>query len=90
MKIEMTKRDYLNEFAEGAMILEPDSFDEAIVGIVQRIDRDPVVCYSVDKIIKVLTESGMDDDEAYEYYEYNILGAYMGETTPMFLDPIPI
>lgn len=83
----MSKRDYLNEFAEGAMILEPDSFDEAIVGIVQRIDRDPVVCYSVDKIIKVLTESGMDDDEA---YEYNILGAYMGETTPMFLDPIPI
>jgi len=86
----MSKRDYLNEFAEGAMILEPDSFDEAIVGIVQRIDRDPVVCYSVDKIIKVLTESGMDDDEAYEYYEYNILGAYMGEGTPMFLDPIPI
>jgi hypothetical protein len=86
----MSKRDNLNEFAEGAMILEPDSFDEAIVGIVQRIDRDPVVCYSVDKIIKVLTESGMDDDEAYEYYEYNILGAYMGEGTPMFLDPIPI
>ena len=86
----MSKRDYLNEFAEGAMILEPSSFDEAIVGIVQRIDRDPVVCYSVDKIIKVLTESGMDDDEAYEYYEYNILGAYMGEGTPMFLDPIPI
>jgi len=86
----MSKRDYLNEFAEGAMILEPDSFDEAIVGIVQRIDRDPVVCYSVDKIIKVLTESGMDDDEAYEYYEYNILGAYMGEGTPMFLDPIPV
>jgi hypothetical protein len=90
MKIEMTKRDYLNEFAEGAMVLEPSSFDEAIVGIVQRIDRDPVVCYSVSKIIEILAESGMDDDEAYEYYEYNILGAYMGEGTPMFLDPIPI
>lgn len=86
----MSKRDYLNEFAEGAMVLEPSSFDEAIVGIVQRIDRDPVVCYSVSKIIEILAESGMDDDEAYEYYEYNILGAYMGEGTPMFLDPIPI
>lgn len=90
MKIEMTKRDYLNEFAEGAMVLEPNSFDKAIVGIVQRIDRDPVVCYSVSKIIEILMEDGMDEEEAYEYYEYNILGAYMGETTPMFLDPIPI
>ena len=89
MKIEMTKRDYLNEFAEGAMILEPSSFDEAIVGIVQRIDRDPVVCYSVSKIIEILAESGMDDDEAYEYYEYNILGAYMGEGTPMFVEMLP-
>ena len=85
----MTKRDYLNEFAEGAMILEPSSFDEAIVGIVQRIDRDPVVCYSVSKIIEILAESGMDDDEAYEYYEYNILGAYMGEGTPMFVEMLP-
>ena len=86
----MTKRDYLNEFAEGAMVLEPGRFDESVVGIVSRIDRDPVVCYSVSKIIEILMEDGMDEEEAYEYYEYNILGAYMGETTPMFLDPIPI
>jgi hypothetical protein len=90
MTIVMTKRDYLNEFAEGAMVLEPGRFDEAVVGIVSRIDRDPVVCYSVSKIIEILMEDGMDEEEAYEYYEYNILGAYMGETTPMFLDPIPI
>jgi hypothetical protein len=44
----------------------------------------------VSKIIEILMEDGMDEEEAYEYYEYNILGAYMGETTPMFLDPIPI
>jgi hypothetical protein len=38
----MSKRDYLNEFAEGAMVLEPGRFDEAVVGVVSRIDRDPV------------------------------------------------
>jgi hypothetical protein len=89
MKIEMTKRDYLNEFAEGAMILEPNSFDKAIVGIVQRIDLGPVVCYSTEKIIEVLMEGGMDEEEAYEYFEFNILGAYMGEGTPMFVEMLP-
>jgi hypothetical protein len=27
----------------------------------------------------------MDVDEAIEYYEYNIAGAYVGENTPSFI-----
>ena len=89
MTAVMTKRDYLSEFEDDVMVLEPSQFDEAIVGTVSRVDRSPVVCYSVDKIVEILMEDGMSQEEAYEYYEYNILGAYMGEGTPMFLASIP-
>lgn len=89
MTAVMTKRDYLSEFEDEVMVLEPSQFDEAIVGTVSRVDRSPVVCYSVDKIVEILMEDGMSQEEAYEYYEYNILGAYIGEGTPMFLASIP-
>jgi hypothetical protein len=29
--------------------------------------------------------SGMDEDDAREWYEYNILGGWMGDATPVFL-----
>ena len=89
MTAVMTKREYLSEFEDDVMVLEPSQFDEAIIGTVQRVDRSPVVCYSVDKIVEILMEDGMSQEEAYEYYEYNILGAYIGEGTPMFLASIP-
>ncbi len=90
MKIAPSKRDFLSELDDDVLVLEPDSFDTAIVGLVRRIDRPPVVCYSVEKILEVLMEDGMDAEEAREYYEFNMLGAYVGEATPMFLEDLPI
>ncbi len=90
MKIAPSKREFLSELDEEVLVLEPDSFDAAIVGLVRRIDRPPAVCYSVEKILEVLMEDGMDAEEAREYYEYNMLGAYVGEATPMFLEDLPI
>jgi len=85
MKLAPSKRDFLNELEEDVLVLDPDTFDAAIVGLVSRIDRPPVVCYSVEKVLEIL----MDEEEAREYYEYNILGAYVGEATPMFLEDLP-
>jgi len=90
MKIAPSKREFLSELDDDVLVLEPDSFDAAIVGLVRRVDRPPVVCYSVEKILEVLMEDGMDEEEAREYYQYNILGAYVGEATPMFLEDLPI
>lgn len=28
----------------------------------------------------------MSYDDAYQYFEYNVMGAYMGENTPIYLD----
>ena len=67
-------------------LLTADGFDEAILGVVERINL-LVVCYDRNKIIEILmTRDGMDEEEAWEYYQFNILDAYMGENTPVYLE----
>lgn len=59
-----------------------DGFDDAIAGVVFEPKR---VLYDLTKIVKTLMErDGMSGDEAEEYFEYNIEGAYMGPKTPVF------
>jgi len=64
-----------------------DGFDDAIMGIVERYGMNPVVLYNKNKCLKTLQEKeGMTEEEAIEYYYYNIVGAYMGEHTPCFAE----
>jgi hypothetical protein len=69
-------------------LLTLDGFDEAVIGVVERAGL-LAVCYDRNKIIKILMRD-MNAEEAWEYYEYNILGAYMGESTPVYLDVMPL
>ena len=46
----------------------------------------PDAVYSVCKIIRELVKDGMDEEEALEFYDFNIVGAYMGEFTPIYID----
>jgi hypothetical protein len=65
-----------------------DGFDEAVIGVVERAGL-LAVCYDRNKIISIL-QRDMSLEQAIEYYEYNILGAYMGESTPVYLDMMPL
>ena len=56
-------------------------FESAIIG---QSDADLRVVYSVEKIVDILSED-MTREEAVEYYEFNILGADMGEMTPIYV-----
>lgn len=63
-----------------------DGFDEAIIGMAERINLGPVVAYDVDKMLEIMVErDGMTYEEAMEYFGYNILGAWMGENTPVYI-----
>lgn len=76
--------DYINQIAEGAIIL--DGFDDCIVGVSEEFGRDSRIIYSKQRIIQKLIESSdMNMDDAEEYFNYNILGAYFGERNPIFL-----
>lgn len=63
-----------------------DGFDSCIVGVGESCGQPPRVIYSVKKIIGKLTiEEGMSHEEAFEWFEFNQFGAYVGEQTPIFL-----
>lgn len=71
------------------MYLSPrDTYDQAIIGECVSSGR---VIYSKDKIIDILAESmGLDSEEdryesAVEFFEYNVLGSYVGTGTPIYL-----
>ena len=82
------KRAEIAENYPDALLLDPEYFDDAIVGIIHDFNRT-AVCYSELKIIELLmSEDKMDYDEAVEYYQYNILGAWMGEWSPMYLETL--
>lgn len=71
------------ECYEGYELLFADGFDDAICGV----DTVGVrVCYDVDKCIDILRkEHGMDLDEAIDYFDFNVAGAYVGEQTPLYI-----
>lgn len=71
-------------------MLKIDGYDEAIIGPAH-IWRDQtvvnVLVYDAEKIRQLLMKDGMDMDEAREYIELNIEGAYMGIHTPVLVWP---
>jgi hypothetical protein len=76
-------REFLNEYAEGAIIL--DGYDDCIVGITEEFGVGTRILYSKKKILDKLT-IGIHPDEALEYYYFNIIGGYFGEQNPIFLE----
>jgi hypothetical protein len=66
------------------LFLNEKDFDEAIIGVSERIGEPSVIAYDTTKIVAILSRS-MTVDEAYEYFEFNILGAYVGHKTPVFI-----
>lgn len=67
-----------------------DELDDALIGIGQQAGQDPIAIYSEQAIVKILTNSwGMSSEEAYEYYYFNIAGAWLGPETPFIVTEFP-
>jgi hypothetical protein len=64
-------------------LLKADGLDEAIIGVVERMGTQ-AICYDTEKVIEILMRD-MTEDEAWEYFQYNIAGAWVGDHTPFFL-----
>jgi len=87
----MMNRIVLEEFLieSGWTVMLADGFDYAFVGVTESIDCKPKACYDKEKCIKILqSENDWTYVEAVEYFDYNVIGAYVGENTPTFLQPI--
>ena len=67
-------------------LIRMDGFDDCIIGVTSRFGQSEHFAYSVDKIIDKLMEDGMNGEDAYEFFQFNQVGAYVGETTPCFVE----
>ena len=67
-------------------LMTMDGYDDCIVGIVERAGSESCVCYDKNKVLKRLHEDGMSPEEALEYFDFNQLGAWVGERTPCFIE----
>lgn len=65
---------------EDEQFLKADGFDGAIIGVDESTMR---LIYSVSKCIEILCED-MTEEEAIEYFDFNVSGSYMGEKTPIW------
>jgi len=78
---------------EDETFLKADGFDEAIIGTAYgttvRDDEGPVLVYDMQKCIDILMDGAVDmtREEATEYFDFNVLGAFMGPQTPIFVNP---
>jgi hypothetical protein len=80
----MTVREWLNEAVDEVLLA--DGFDEALLGYAHRQGQPPVAVYDRKKCIEVLmARDGMSFDEADEFFEFNVVGAWVGAETPCFL-----
>lgn len=59
--------------------------DGALIGAVFRCGQPTLALYDSNRIIqRLMNRDSMTYEEAEEYFEYNILSAWMGENTPCF------
>ena len=89
----MSKIDQVGEFAdhgdEELLLLgegdERERFEPAILGIAHRFGMQPIVAYDYRKVIEIFAED-MEYEEAVEYFDYNVIGAWVGEGTAVFIE----
>jgi hypothetical protein len=82
-ELEDDLRKWDEEHDDGALFVP--GFDAALIGVGVQFSRE-IAIYDYDKCLDVLIDrDGMDVEDAIDYMEYNVLGAYVGKSTPIFL-----
>jgi len=69
---------------DGALLA--DGFEAALVGFGYQFNY-PIAVYNRDKCIEILMDrDGMSDIDAIEFFDFNVAGAWVGKSTPVFLE----
>ena len=72
-------QDIIDNYYEYDFLIA-DGFNDAVIGVDETSMR---LIYSVRKCLEILQEY-LDEEDAIEYFEYNVSGAYVGEQTPIW------
>lgn len=83
-----TKEETFEEWRAGFDYEEPvyDGLDDCVVGMAARCGKDPLLVYDHGLLVRhFVKEDGMSEEEAVEWIDFNILGGWIGEGTPLIL-----
>jgi hypothetical protein len=82
----MSELSEIFDLHDGVEFKAVDGMDEAIVGVGERMGSEPFLVYNKLLVIEILVQRDkMGYEEAMEFFNYNILGSYVGESTPVFI-----
>jgi len=74
--------EFLNDQSPDTFMI--DGYEGALLGVVENF-HGYVCVYDKEKILRSLRNDGLSHDEAEEYFDFNIRGAYMGELSPTYI-----
>ena len=70
---------------DGDGMIFANGFEDALVGYVTKFNQ-VLACYDYEECVKILIKrDGMTREEAVDYIEFNVTGAWVGDSTPCFL-----
>lgn len=77
----------MNDSEQQALRLEPrEHYDAAIIGQTRGDFAQPVLVYDEEKVILAAMRAlDCDRDEAIDWCEFNVFGAYLGPGTPLYV-----
>ena len=67
-------------------LLLADGFEDALIGTGERCCQPTLAVYDRQKCIEILQSQGMSYEEAHEYFDFNVVGAWVGDQTPIFVN----
>lgn len=85
---KISAREKINQISDdlgddGLIVM--NGFDDCIVGVGTRFN-DIFVVYDLRKVLAKLEAEGMTPEEAVEFHQFHLSGAWVGNRTPAFVD----
>ena len=71
-------------------LLTIDGMDSALIGVCMTWNGEMLVervVYNGNTITEILKGQGMSEEDARDYIDFNIIGAYVGDSTPIVMWP---
>lgn len=74
--------EIIEHYADDIKWISADGFDSAIIGV-----SNNRIVYSRSKCIEILmSRDNMNYEEADEFFDFNVEGAYVGKKSPIWVD----
>tara|TARA_R110000803_G_scaffold127767_3_gene195153 strand:- start:3535 stop:3762 length:228 start_codon:yes stop_codon:yes gene_type:complete len=67
-------------------MLKADGLDKAVIGVGMRCGQEDILVYNYQMCVTILmARDKMSYEEAIDWMEYNVVGAWLGNQTPIFV-----